>query len=185
MGDLRAGAGGSDVAQPTGKRIARHSAEQVTDQPYVGRRVAAAPGRRRAEPGSEPPPSSFLPGLPAPGRRALRVVEEVPVAVTTLVEAPVEVVAPVTAPVIEPVIAPVVEPVAEPTPAVAGEPQPPIEATTLAGNLPQSSAPLIRAAFAETGPMSEAYAAISSGLFTLGGLAVRMARSLRAGSARW
>ena len=43
MGDLRAGTGGSDAAQPTGKRIARHSAEQVADQPYVGRRVAARP----------------------------------------------------------------------------------------------------------------------------------------------
>ena len=40
MGDLRAGTDGSTVSQPTGKRIARHSAEQVTDRPYVGRRVA-------------------------------------------------------------------------------------------------------------------------------------------------
>ena len=45
MGDLRAGTGGSTVAQPTGKRVARHSAEQVTAQPYVGRRVAAKPVR--------------------------------------------------------------------------------------------------------------------------------------------
>jgi hypothetical protein len=72
----------------------------------------------------------------------------------------------------------------EPMPAAAGEPQPPIEATAPAAH-PQASAPLLRSAFGETGTLSEAYAAISSGLFTLGGLAVRMARSLRAGSARW
>jgi murein DD-endopeptidase MepM/ murein hydrolase activator NlpD len=74
MGDLRAGTGGSTAPQPTGKRIARHSAEQVTDQPYVGRRVAPQPGRRRAEPTSVPPlPPSFFAEAPAVGRRALRV----------------------------------------------------------------------------------------------------------------
>src|SRR5215218_6789214 len=137
MGDLRAGTGGSDVAQPTGKRIARHSAEQVTDQPYVGRRVAAAPGRRRAEPASEPSPPSSIPGVPAPGRRALRTVEEVPVAVNAaLVEAPVE--------VDTKVIAPVVEPVAEQTPALAVPPEfslEPIALTTLAAS-PVGTEPL-------------------------------------------
>jgi murein DD-endopeptidase MepM/ murein hydrolase activator NlpD len=97
MGDLRAGTGGSRVAQPTGKRVARHSAEQVSEQPYVGRRVAAArpvqpapdvvpahvpaavalpkPGRRRAEPAATPPslPPSFFAEAPLAGRRAMRV----------------------------------------------------------------------------------------------------------------
>jgi murein DD-endopeptidase MepM/ murein hydrolase activator NlpD len=137
MGDLRAGTGGSDVAQPTGKRIARHSAEQVTDQPYVGRRVAAAPGRRRAEPVSEQAPPTFVPGVPAPGRRALRTVEELPVAVNAaLLEAPVE--------VATKVIAPVVEPVAEQTPALAAPPElslEPIALTTLAAS-PVGTEPL-------------------------------------------
>ena len=98
MGDLRAGTGGSDVAQPTGKRIARHAAERVSDQPYAGRRVAARavpatvpapvpavvapaaatahevdlprPGRRRAAPSTPPSPFSEAPSL---GRRAARV----------------------------------------------------------------------------------------------------------------
>ena len=103
MGDLRAGTGGSTAAQPTGKRVARHSAEQVTDQPYVGRRVAAkpaqpaavvvaeprpdvpslpSPGRRRAEPPSVPPlPPSFFAEAPVVGRRALRA-DVVPFALT-------------------------------------------------------------------------------------------------------
>ena len=73
MGDLRAGTDGSTVSQPTGKRIARHSAEQVTDQPYVGRRVAQKPGRRRAEPSAVPTmPPSFFTEAPTVGRRALR-----------------------------------------------------------------------------------------------------------------
>jgi murein DD-endopeptidase MepM/ murein hydrolase activator NlpD len=42
MGDLRAGNGGSRVAAPTGKRVARHAAEQPLATPYVGRRVARA-----------------------------------------------------------------------------------------------------------------------------------------------
>src|SRR4249919_2267156 len=88
MGDLRAGTGGSTAAQPTGKRVARHSAEQVTDQPYVGRRVAPQPGRRRAEPGTAPPlPPSFFSEAPAVGRRALRV-DVVPVAPSPTPEAP-------------------------------------------------------------------------------------------------
>ena len=100
MGDLRAGMGGSDVAQPTGKRIARHSSEQATGQPYVGRRVAARPvpaaptevapvsGRRRAEPPRQPtaPPSPFS-EAPAPGRRALRV-DVVPFALSPAFVAP-------------------------------------------------------------------------------------------------
>ncbi len=99
MGDLRAGTG--DVAQPTGKRVARHSVEEASDQPYVGRRVAArptratptlvvqpAPGRRRAETGTFPvaPPSPFA-EAPAPGRRALRV-DVVPFAMNPAFVAP-------------------------------------------------------------------------------------------------
>ncbi len=73
MGDLRAGTDGSTVSHPTGKRIARHAAEQVTDQPYVGRRVAQQPGRRRAEPSADPSmPPSFFTEAPTVGRRALR-----------------------------------------------------------------------------------------------------------------
>ena len=88
MGDLRAGTDGSTVAQPTGKRVARHSAEQVTDQPYVGRRVAPQPGRRRAEPTAVPSlPPSFFAEAPAVGRRALRV-EVVPFALSPAVVAP-------------------------------------------------------------------------------------------------
>ena len=68
MGDLRAGTGGSTVAQPTGKRVARHSAEQVTDQPYVGRRVAAAgqsaPPESRPCPDADAPEPSALPTAP-------------------------------------------------------------------------------------------------------------------------
>jgi murein DD-endopeptidase MepM/ murein hydrolase activator NlpD len=45
MGDHRAGAGGKRVAAPTGKRVARHSAEQVRSEPYVGRRIAEKPVR--------------------------------------------------------------------------------------------------------------------------------------------
>jgi hypothetical protein len=74
---------------------------------------------------------------------------------------------------------------AEATTSAAGEPQPPIEATAARVTLPQPSTSAFSGAFTATGPMSDAYAAISSGLFTLGGLAVRMARSLRTGSARW
>ena len=51
MGDHRAGTGGS-TAQPTGNRVARHSAEQVADQPYVGRRVAAKPVQAAPRAGS-------------------------------------------------------------------------------------------------------------------------------------
>jgi murein DD-endopeptidase MepM/ murein hydrolase activator NlpD len=103
MGDLRAGTGGTDATQPTGRRVARHSAEQVSDQPYVGRRVAArptsaapslvvqpVPGRRRAGTGSFPvaPPSPFA-EAPAPGRRALRV-DVVPFAMNPAFVAPAE-----------------------------------------------------------------------------------------------
>ena len=109
MGDLRAGTGGSRVAQPTGKRVARHSAEQVSEQPYVGRRVAAPksvqptpdvapvpetvalpkPGRRRAEPAAAPPslPPSFFAEAPAAGRRAMRV-DVIPFAMSPAVVAP-------------------------------------------------------------------------------------------------
>ena len=93
MGDLRAGTGGSRAAQPTGKRVARHSAEQVSDQPYVGRRVAARspssplrtrprarvrsrcpspPASPRADRRAAVPPSFFA-EAPAAGRRAMRV----------------------------------------------------------------------------------------------------------------
>ncbi len=146
MGDLRAGTGGSDVAQPTGKRVARHSAERVSDQPYVGRRVAARPtatapiaapvvapprevsppqpGLRRAEPSVWPtaPPSPFSEAA-APGRRALRA-DVVPLAMNPAVVAP-AVVAPVE---VAPVEAPVVEtPVVE-TPVVVA----PVAATPIA-----------------------------------------------------
>ncbi len=90
MGDLRAGTGGSTVSQPTGKRVARHSAEQVTDQPYVGRRVAPQPGRRRAEPTAVPSvPPSFFAEAPAVGRRALRA-DVVPFALSPAAVAPPE-----------------------------------------------------------------------------------------------
>ncbi len=75
--------------------------------------------------------------------------------------------------------------VAEAPARAAGEAQPPLEAAAAGASLPRTSGTR-RSAFAiEMGAMSQACAAISSGLFTLGGLAVRMARSLRAGSARW
>ena len=109
MGDLRAGTGGSTVAQPTGKRVARHSAEQVTDQPYVGRRVAPQPGRRRAEPGRRAAdcPPSFFSEAPAVGRRALRV-DVVPFALSPTAVAPQpEATAPLEVPVDVPVEAPV------------------------------------------------------------------------------
>src|SRR6478672_5054896 len=108
MGDPRAATGGSTAAQPTGKRVARHSAEQVTDQPYVGRRVAPQPGRRRAEPGTAPPlPPSFFSEAPAVGRRALRV-DVVPFALSPTPEAPqVEATAPLEVPVDVPVEVPV------------------------------------------------------------------------------
>ena len=131
MGDLRAGTG--DLAQPTGKRVARHRVEQVSTQPYAGRRVAARPtpaappvtapaatarppppavpppGRRRAEPSVWPtaPPSPFS-EAPVPGRRALRA-DVVPFALNPAVVAPVQapvVVAPIEVPVLE---APVLE----------------------------------------------------------------------------
>ena len=95
MGDLRAGTGGSDVAQPTGKRVARHAAEQVADQPYVGRRVARArpgparrrshrSGRRRADPPRarrRPPPRrrGRRPRPVADARRSSAVGRAVPV----------------------------------------------------------------------------------------------------------
>jgi murein DD-endopeptidase MepM/ murein hydrolase activator NlpD len=41
MGDHRAGSGGTCVASPTGKRVARHASEKVTAEPYVGRRIAS------------------------------------------------------------------------------------------------------------------------------------------------
>jgi murein DD-endopeptidase MepM/ murein hydrolase activator NlpD len=75
MGDHRAGAGGKRVSAPTGKRVARHSAEQVRSEPYVGRRIAEKPGRVSREVAPRPATrpggrraatrrSSFL--LPAP-----------------------------------------------------------------------------------------------------------------------
>ncbi|HEY3528283.1 MAG TPA: M23 family metallopeptidase [Nocardioides sp.] len=59
MGDHRAGPSGSTAttvtpaAHVTGKRVARHAAERLTSQPYVGRRVA---GRTPAAPHVAPPP---------------------------------------------------------------------------------------------------------------------------------
>jgi murein DD-endopeptidase MepM/ murein hydrolase activator NlpD len=142
MGDLRAGTGGSDVAQPTGKRVARHSAEQVAAQPYVGRRVAARPvpvtpvqvapvsGRRRAEPSALPtaPPSPFS-EAPAPGRRALRV-DVVPFAMTPAFVAPPE------PPVV--VVAPCESPIAE-TPVV----DPPVVLDTVVIEAPVVTTPVV------------------------------------------
>ena len=143
MGDLRAGTGGSDAAQPTGRRIARHSAEQVAEQPYVGRRVAARPvaaapaevapvsGRRRAQPPVLPPvPPSPFSEAPAPGRRALRV-DVVPFAMSPAMVAPPEppvLAVPTEIPVFETAVleVPVVEPPVVEPPVVFGAPAVPI-----------------------------------------------------------
>ncbi len=50
MGDHRAGAGGKRVAPSSGKRVARHSVEQVRPEPYTGRRIAEKKPRRTPAP---------------------------------------------------------------------------------------------------------------------------------------
>ncbi|MFZ2015718.1 MAG: M23 family metallopeptidase [Nocardioides sp.] len=64
MGDLLAGNGDSKVPARSGKRVARHAAEQALPTPYTGRRVAAP------EPAPEPAPPVVV-AEPAPyvGRR--------------------------------------------------------------------------------------------------------------------
>src|SRR5881392_2625713 len=70
MGDHRAGSSGTTataVSAPIGKRVARHSAEQRTSTPYVGRRVAqvaATPTQVPAHPSGET--------LPYAGRRVAK-----------------------------------------------------------------------------------------------------------------
>jgi murein DD-endopeptidase MepM/ murein hydrolase activator NlpD len=109
MGDLRAGTDGTIAAQPTGKRAARHRAEQVSDTPYVGRRIAAAPGRRRVEPALGPVVAQVTPPPPPPVFSEAMVFPSLPVhrVVPVVIAAPVVAAPVVTAApaVLEPVLA--------------------------------------------------------------------------------
>src|SRR5690242_4386502 len=69
MGDHPAGTGGH-ATPPTGKRVARHAAEQSLGQPYAGRRVARpAPTVPSAPVAAVAPVADRPVSLAAPGRR--------------------------------------------------------------------------------------------------------------------
>jgi murein DD-endopeptidase MepM/ murein hydrolase activator NlpD len=73
MGDVRADVRGPGATASTGKRVARHAAEQVLPQPYTGRRVA----RPVPVPPPAPEPEAVRePSTPYVGRRIARVVPE-------------------------------------------------------------------------------------------------------------
>src|SRR5215510_12123606 len=73
MGDVRADARGPRASASSGKRVARHAAEQTLSQPYVGRRVA----RPVLVPDPAPAPKAVTePATPYVGRRVARVVPE-------------------------------------------------------------------------------------------------------------
>jgi hypothetical protein len=81
MRDLRAGSTGttatadpsSSAPHPTGKRVARHAAEQRTSQPYAGRRIAqVAPAPAPAPaPASAPAPAPEIAPWPGPSGESL------------------------------------------------------------------------------------------------------------------
>jgi len=77
MGDVRADARGPRASASTGKRVARHAAEQALPQPYVGRRVARPVLVRPVEVPPTPEPAAVSePVKPYVGRRVARVVPE-------------------------------------------------------------------------------------------------------------
>ena len=77
MGDVRADARGPRASASTGKRVARHAAEQALPQPYVGRRVARPVLVRPVEVPPAPEPVAVSePAKPYVGRRVARVVPE-------------------------------------------------------------------------------------------------------------
>jgi hypothetical protein len=77
MGDHRAG-NGTRVAPPTGKRVARHAAEQTQPEPYVGRRIARA---QPTPPVAAPAPAPVVSPAPAPVVTPAPVVISAPVVI--------------------------------------------------------------------------------------------------------
>jgi murein DD-endopeptidase MepM/ murein hydrolase activator NlpD len=106
MGDLLAGNGDSKVPAPSGKRVARHAAEQALATPYSGRRVA----RPAPEPVPEPQPPAVAEPAPYVGRRiaptpVLQLVEATTPEPPMPIQEPVAVPVPVPALVVEPTLA--------------------------------------------------------------------------------
>jgi murein DD-endopeptidase MepM/ murein hydrolase activator NlpD len=89
MGDHRAGTGGTRVAPPTGKRVARHASEKVTAEPYVGRRIAQAQLTVEPEPLPVTAPLPVRVPAPAPIDFHVTAPSPVPALATRPIEAPV------------------------------------------------------------------------------------------------
>jgi murein DD-endopeptidase MepM/ murein hydrolase activator NlpD len=93
MGDHRAG-NGTSVTPSTGKRVARHAAETIPDEPYVGRRIATPP---QAADAAVPSPEALAPApvaTPTPVRTEPDPLPA-PITVPVVAAAPVPVPAPV------------------------------------------------------------------------------------------
>ena len=119
MGDLLAGNGDSKVPAPSGKRVARHAAEQALPTPYTGRRVAAPAPEPTPEPA--PPVVAAEPAAPYVGRR-IAPAPVLPLVEATAPEPPIPVAAPIPVEAPIPLPVPTVTEAAAPTPTLVVEP---------------------------------------------------------------
>jgi murein DD-endopeptidase MepM/ murein hydrolase activator NlpD len=105
MGDNRAGTGGTRVASPHGKRVARHASEKVPTEPYVGRRIA----QPVTEPVTRPTVQPVTEPIAQPTAAPLQVTAPLPVRVPAPkpVDFQVTAASPVQIPVTRPIEAPV------------------------------------------------------------------------------